>query len=481
MFRQTYNGITVQAFKNEGFSIFNYQVPVLGPPWQIPHEFPIYHLSAYAIVKSGIFNIDVACRLTNIIYFYISAFFLYLICILFLKKDVSIIVLLYYLWAPYMVFWSRTAMMDYSSVAFALGYFYFFIKWLRDSNRLIYFVVALVSGTFGYLSKPTTMLTVDILLAYFILKSLFIDVKHSSKSCEDESLSQFFANRKAYFGFLFVLIIFPVCVEYLWVLHSDNVKSLSDTTAWLTSDNLKTWHIGTLQDKLNIEKWRAIAGTFYHMFLPGFTIIVLFLGLLPLKENKDKLELGYLSLFATLATIFTFFNVYWVHDYYLMGVSPFLSIPIGIGIFFLLSKLKLLKYPAIAIVAGVALICFALYHSKYHAYFSLKRITSPVISIGEYINSISSKDEFVVVTDHDWSPQFLYYADRKGLMLQNPKWETHSMLKKYNFTVIAGLKERPKLLNNWKYHRLMNTIDSVKIYKVSDELEDLEVAPPDSG
>src|SRR5262245_29641268 len=72
-FRQTQTAITVWTFVEDGISLWNYQTPVFGAPWRTPFEFPLYQASAALLVKAGIQNIDAACRLANIFYFYASA------------------------------------------------------------------------------------------------------------------------------------------------------------------------------------------------------------------------------------------------------------------------------------------------------------------------------------------------------------------------------------------------------------------------
>src|SRR3990167_921924 len=96
-FRQAMTAITVWTFINEGISLLGYKTPVFGPPWTIPFEFPIYQLTVAFVVRLGIDNIDLAGRIVAILYFYLSACFLFLICQKYLGKIASTSVLLFYL------------------------------------------------------------------------------------------------------------------------------------------------------------------------------------------------------------------------------------------------------------------------------------------------------------------------------------------------------------------------------------------------
>src|SRR5215211_4138417 len=78
--RPLHTEVTVYWFVREGIDILNYQTPFYGPPWQIPIEFPLFQAVAAIIFKAGLGNLDFACRLTALLCFYLSAFFLHLLC-----------------------------------------------------------------------------------------------------------------------------------------------------------------------------------------------------------------------------------------------------------------------------------------------------------------------------------------------------------------------------------------------------------------
>ena len=116
-FRQAQTAITIQDYFNHGFSVFNYTTPVFGPPWLAPMEFPIYQITVFFFMQLfGMQNIDLACRIISIIYFYLSAAaLLYLTRYIFGKKEIYITVFLFYIFAPFNVIYSRAALPDFAS------------------------------------------------------------------------------------------------------------------------------------------------------------------------------------------------------------------------------------------------------------------------------------------------------------------------------------------------------------------------------
>lgn len=83
-FRQTQTAITVQEWLFSGYSALRYQTPVLGPPWTAMMEFPVYQTTVYVFVRLFSFtNLDLACRIVSVFYFYISVIALNSFCKLF--------------------------------------------------------------------------------------------------------------------------------------------------------------------------------------------------------------------------------------------------------------------------------------------------------------------------------------------------------------------------------------------------------------
>ena len=92
-FRQTQTAISTYYLIKEGFRI-NYITPVLGKPWAIPMEFPLYQwiTAAFAIVSK--INLDQAGRFISLLFFYSSLLPLYYLLSLFIVKRTHILVFL---------------------------------------------------------------------------------------------------------------------------------------------------------------------------------------------------------------------------------------------------------------------------------------------------------------------------------------------------------------------------------------------------
>src|SRR5512138_2794271 len=88
-------------FQKEGISLFHPQLPLFGPPWEVPFEFPLYQ--ALSVIFSTITHVHLTAssRVVSVGVFYVSAFFLLVICLEVLgNKALSIIIFVIYLWLP---------------------------------------------------------------------------------------------------------------------------------------------------------------------------------------------------------------------------------------------------------------------------------------------------------------------------------------------------------------------------------------------
>jgi hypothetical protein len=479
-FRQTQTAITVWTFVREGVDFFSYQTPVFGPPWQVPFEFPLFQAVAALIVRAGVQGVDVAVRMANILFFYLSAFFLFLLCGRFFReRGITYAVVLCYVLSPYTIFWSRTSMIDYASVSFALGYFYFFSRLIEEKNGPFTLAGAVFLGTLGYLVKVTTMPTVAVPIAYFLLKQLW----NNYKSFDGRGLLSYIFHEKIFILKLLTAIAVPLAAGYLWTIHADNVKGASLYTEWLTSKNLTAWNYGMWKQRASLSLWMTIL-MHVKSFAPLAFVLIPAGLVFALKHPRRYREFIYTGLAGALVTVFIFFNLYRSHNYYPMAVTPFLAVAAGFAcyhFFFVLLKNKK-GTAALNLKVCIAAACFILLGYLYigTAKASLK---FPLIenkytkySISDFLKVRTTPDEYIIIADHLWNPTILYYAGRKGFMINKDYDYGAGLLtffKGHNFTTIVTVADYPELLSNWKYAVKISpqgyNIVGHNIYKVTDD------------
>jgi hypothetical protein len=418
-FRQTQTAITVWTFVEEGIAPFRYQTPVFGPPWRLPFEFPLFQITAAALVEIGVANIDVACRLTNLLFFYLSAAFLYGLCRMhFQPRAASVCILMAYLWLPYMIFWSRTSMIDYCSVFLALGYACCLLRWLRSPERWHALALAVGFGCLAMLVKATTVVTIVVLLGWSVLRTMREELRGAG-GWRLSSAGHLLCSRRGLLAGSVVASLVPLVVGYGWEAYAQRVRLASPTTQWFGPQNLTLWFYGTWAQRADPRFWSIIASRFWT-FTPGVLAVLPCFGVWCVFRNRRE---GRAFLWAMLSgafiTIVTFFNLYLDHNYYLMAVSPTVAIVVGMGFYFLcFETVSGLAWKVI--LSGLALTVLGWTAQPYLARpFSISYATEPVCLLGQRIQEVTPPDEHVIVRDHPfgWSPEILYYARRKGLMV----------------------------------------------------------------
>src|SRR4029077_2158710 len=67
-FRQTETAYPALIYHQQGINLFAPQLPVLGKPWQVPFEFPVFQALAAVLMNAG-FAPDVAVRVVAVLSF----------------------------------------------------------------------------------------------------------------------------------------------------------------------------------------------------------------------------------------------------------------------------------------------------------------------------------------------------------------------------------------------------------------------------
>ena len=463
-FRQTQTAITVWTFVTEGIELVDYQTPVFGPPWRVPFEFPLFQATAALLVRVGVTNIDVACRITNLFFFYLSALLLYVVSRMHgMSPGAAACCVVAYVWLPFTIFWSRTSMIDYASVAFALAYLYFVSAWVKR-QRWIDLVVAVVAGCLLFLVKLTTAPVVAVATAWVAWEAL--------RPAGTGWLNTWRAHRHVAIG-LAVAAVVPLAIGGIWTRYADGVRAAQPATQWLAANNLNAWTIGTWAQRATWDNWAVILDRLWESFLPMSYVVFPLAGIWRAIQSP-RAGGAFVSSMAlgALATIVIFFNLFRVHNYYLMAVSPAVAVVAGFGLHWIIFE-RLTRDWLRWVVAATVLVLW-----QWNAYSYTARAFSGsydrdfYYQVGHAIADVTSPDERIVVEGNDWSPDYLYYAQRKGLMWRGsvvdmPPDSQARLLASDNFTTIVCVNHRSAAARFWAQHRLVRQIGAVTIYKVS--------------
>ena len=401
-FRQHQTALTAFYFKKEGLKLA-YETPVLGPPWSIPLEFPIYqgivaewsNLTGQPMEQAG--------RLINIFFFYAALPAVWLLLRRRLPETTDrLLVLTAILVCPILMFYSRTFMIESTALCFTVWFVVAFEQVL-DRPRSWYLPAAWVLGTLAALSKVTTFGAAWIALTALVLERILARRRNGQNWIP-----------AAVWPTTLALLagIVPLVVGSAWVVYSDQLKAVHPYGQFITSASLRTFNMGTLAQRMTYEWWRGIGYIVFHQVLTWPGLIVLFGGLFFVAASYRRLALVSAACFT--GGFLLFANLYYVHDYYFYASTVFLLTAYGIVSAGLLrSRIIPWGIALLLVIGGLAGEVYA-YSQTYYSFF--RRVNDPVPIEAEIIKSLTPPEEVFAGFGYDWNSLLPYYSQRRGIM-----------------------------------------------------------------
>lgn len=410
-FRQTQTGLTAFWMMKNGFNL-SYETPVVGAPWSIPFEFPIYQALVALISKNFDLPLHVVGRLVSFTFLVLCLFPVKgIIRKLDLPEAVFYIFSCLFLSAPIYVYWGRAFLMETFGLFFAVSAIYFFIKCITEGYHLTNWILLAFSLLLSLLQKATTGLPVAIVL---FCSLLVFEKKLKLKL----------------FVKAFVLFGLPVLITYFWINFTDQVKLLNPIGHQLTSSALTKWNWGTWNQRLSLDLWKGVIWDRIFSQNLGNLIGLLLLGagLIWAPTGRVRTVLV-ISLALGLLPLFLFTNVHigiphplFIHDYYqtanLIFFTFSLAVSLGVVLMPRIGRKKVLY--GLTVILGINLFCLS---QKYLPWTQIdfSKFNSPDYLVGHILKRELSEQKQFVAFGNLWSSTFAYMAERKACTIE-PNW-----------------------------------------------------------
>ncbi|QIB35836.1 glycosyltransferase family 39 protein [Ancylobacter pratisalsi] len=402
-FRQTQTALTTYWLL-QGGPWFAYETPVLGAPWAIPFEFPVFQLIVAGVGALGV-PLDAAGRLVNFLFFIAT---LWPLALLFRTLQLSrasyLATAILFVASPLYLYWSRTFLIESCALFFALFWLTLLVRYLAGGG-LACVIGAIVAGTLAVLAKATTFPAFALLGALYALWIL------AGRLRSGESYSRLLA---AVFVIGCIGLV-PLAIGTVWVAYSDHVKMANQFGAMMTSSSLAKWNFGTLDQRLTARLWNEVLiGRMAPDILGYFFVVgVLLVGVGLVAPRRRWAVLAAILGFFT--PILLFFNVHMVHSYYQVANAIFLLAAVGLGVGSLFEN----GHPRIALL-GLAVLAggqIAFFNASYRPVIKAEQvpIQDRLLRIGLVARENTRPDQSLIVIGDDWSSAIPYYAQRKSL------------------------------------------------------------------
>ena len=403
-FRQTQTAITAYWIWQEGPRLA-YETPVLGHPWSVPLEFPLYQYLLAALRWIGV-------PLAEGGRFLSAAFYLGLLWpvkMLFenlgLRRTDYLILSILLLASPMYIYWSRTVMIESAALFLSLCWLAFLLQYGR-LQRQRDAAVAIMFGVLAVNTKLTTFAMFGIIGGGLFLAAAY--------RAHREGLSH--RNARSLAG-VAVIGLVPAATGLFWVVYADHLKDLNPLGRVLTSRALNTWNFGTLQQRLSTELWldtilsRAIPDVLGSCALVGLVVLGAAVG------SKHYMRLVVLSLAGFLVPMLVFTNLHIVHDYYQYANGVFLLAAVSFGLANLAySGKRALAMGLLTLVVAGQLIRF---YASFSGVITADVSDNRELQVGRLARDLTPPGDALLVIGSEWNSAIPYEAERKAVMLSS--------------------------------------------------------------
>ena len=421
-FRQAQTALSIQAIDREGYRL-DYATPVLGKPWSIPMEFPLYQWLAAGWRDLTGQDVVAAGRWVSI-----TAFFLSLPAVLLILRSIGgiswgagFLMLALIVSTPVYAFYSAAVLIE--SLAWAAScWFLWGMLAYRTQWRGGFLTVALIAGAVAVLVKPTTWAVACLPWAVFWMKDAWSALRQ--RSSRDSWLLQ-----------TAVCGIVLLALGYGWVLYADHLKSQNPIAHFLLSEELTEFNFGSWASKVLVSTWATLAGHWQRdimMWVP----MVLGLGW-SLVQRRSR-TLAALGLFAFVGIQLIFTNLYVAHDYYLFANAAYLVVAIAAGLGAWWDAAT--GWGKSTLPAGLAFIVLiflnvSLFQKGLHREIVEQTADEP--KLAALIRDLTEPDDVIVAHTGDWNSALAFHSNRRMLMIPDSQMFFHPEKVNQNIALLS--------------------------------------------
>ncbi len=409
-FRQSQTALSAQVMEKTGWKLA-YETPVLGKPWSIPMEFPLYQwLVATGSKLSGSGTIP-AGRWTALLMFLagLPAWWL-LGRMAGFSGSASALALVPILLAPVYIFYSRTVMIE--STAWSLSaWFLWAVLRYREQGGTGALLLALWCGALAATVKGPTWAVFCLPWALLFLADAWAWLRHRNGNVRRLLIQAF--------GIGLPLL----AVGFLWVGYADHLKEQNPVANFLLSRELREFNFGTWAARGEAEQWSRLGEHVVTGLVPLWAgIAVAFL----LAWSRRSRVLAGLALAGFVAGPLVFFNLYVFHDYYFYANGAFACVLVGLVAAELWDRRTSGWTSALPAVAVLVVVGYAQFRNYRAGHWQ----TQSTIAQGDYdftrlLRELTDPEDVIVVHSVGWSSSLAYFSQRRLLTIPDSQMFYH--------------------------------------------------------
>ena len=320
-FRQTQTAISAHFIQEEHNFSLAYPTPVLGKPWSIPFEFPLYQWTVVAVSNFGDLPLTTAGRLVGAVCFYagLPALFL-LLRRLRLTESNCLVVLSLVLTCPLYIFYARAFLIETMALMFGLWYLAALVKTIEQRN-FGWLILVNLAGIGAGLVKVTTFIV-------FVLPAFACSLGWLWQSRPRVGISKWSTLFRTT-GWLVASHALAFTATLWWLHFSDSVKFLNPNGAAFTSVRSTAFTFGT-GHRFDPSTWRDHWRIIREEIASPSTLVTGILVALLFARRQWLLIVSFVGLYLLAQSIFPI--LYAAHTYYHVASAFLLICALGFAL-----------------------------------------------------------------------------------------------------------------------------------------------------
>ena len=398
-FRQTQTALSAFFIKQENNFSLAYPTPVLGKPWSIPMEFPLYQWTVVVVGKLTGLGLTKAGRAVSITCFYLMLPAVFLLLARWRVAPARRwLVLAVVVTCPLYVFYTRAFLIETMALMFSLWFWVAFERAVAGRNRA-WLAVAILAGIGAGLVKVTTFLVFLLPAALWALQQLWASRRDG--------------RWRGDLAWMAGAVAVPFAATLAWLRFADAVKTQNPAAQFLVSANVRDFTLGTNATRFSAEFWLMKE----RIVAQQLTSVPVMLGCAALAvlagRSRWREILWCLGVF--MAALIGFPVLYAYHDYYYVANTVLLLIAMGLVLVALAESARprwLVAVVVLVVTGGQAWRYLDWYYPAQSA------SSDGGDGLTRALRGVTRADEVIVIAGQDWSSLTPYYAARRALMLR---------------------------------------------------------------
>jgi hypothetical protein len=391
--------------RKDGFHLA-YLMPVFGPPWSAPMEFPLYQWLVAKLADATGVSVVSAARTLGILFFLAALPAIYGLANR-IEPDPRrrLLIPAAVLTAPVCLFYSRAFMIESCAAALSVWFLYAYVRSL-ELKGWSWTAITLSTGVLAALVKVTTFALFGVPA---ILYTLYV-MREKLRSLPSQE------KRPGLIGLATAALVpaVPILVTTsLWVSFSDAIKRSNPIASMLTSQSLSAWNFGTLAQRFNPTVWKFVGHEWSIGSVSIWATLLLAVALPLIAPLYRRSALLCAAGFFSGPLIFT--NLFAIHEYYYYPSAFFAAAAAGIVLAGLLATSWLPVGARISwtvLFIGLQAVNF---NSDYARTLKYPPASPPPMV--DLVKRVTAKDNVVLIYGWDWNTLIPYYADRRAILM----------------------------------------------------------------